>query len=168
MITDAISTLKERNGSSQQAIAKFIEEKHKKSLPSNFRKVLSVQLKKFVKSERLFKVKNSFKISSTEKLAIEIKETQQNKAVKARKKTTKAAQQKVTEKGMRTKRLSQVKTPDALKKDGKKKSVASAAAKVKRLSQVKTPEGMKKKKASVTPLKKKNGSRSTKKAGKQV
>ncbi|RWR94236.1 histone H1-like protein [Cinnamomum micranthum f. kanehirae] len=33
MISEAISSLKERTGSSQQAIAKFIEEKYKTDLP---------------------------------------------------------------------------------------------------------------------------------------
>ncbi|OMP02637.1 Histone H1/H5 [Corchorus capsularis] len=47
MISDAIATLKERTGSSQYVIAKFIEEKHKQ-LPSNFKKLLHVQIKTFV------------------------------------------------------------------------------------------------------------------------
>ncbi|XP_076922131.1 histone H1-like [Bidens hawaiensis] len=47
MIKEAIVTLKERTGSSQYAVTKFIEEKHK-NLPANFKKVLSTQLKKFV------------------------------------------------------------------------------------------------------------------------
>jgi histone H1/5 len=61
-------TLKERKGSrsSQQAIAKLIEDKHKKVLPSKFKKSLSVQLNKFVKCERLVKVNNSFKLSPTD------------------------------------------------------------------------------------------------------
>ena len=63
MITEAIVPLKERTGSSQYAITKFIEEKHKQ-LPSNFRKLLLVQLKKHVASEKLVKVKNSYKLPS--------------------------------------------------------------------------------------------------------
>ncbi|KAG7970977.1 hypothetical protein I3843_07G111900 [Carya illinoinensis] len=74
MISEAILTLKDRTGSSQQAIAKFAEEKYKKVLPPNFKKVLSVQLKRFVKSERLVKIKNSFKVSSTEKVKLAVKE----------------------------------------------------------------------------------------------
>ncbi|KAI9082569.1 hypothetical protein K1719_035438 [Acacia pycnantha] len=153
MISEAISVLKDRTGSSQQAIAKFIEDKHKSLLPPNFRTLLSVQLKKFVKSERLFKVKNSFKISSSEK----------NKTAKPRKKGVTPAQKaakKITEKGLKTKRLSHVKTPEALKKahkDTKKSTVSSAgkARKVKRLNLVKTPDAMKKKKTKVTPMKRK-------------
>ncbi|KAJ6737379.1 HISTONE H1 [Salix viminalis] len=64
MICDAIVTLKERSGSSQYAITKFLEDKHKKHLPANFRKLLLVQLKKLVASAKLVKVKNSFKLPS--------------------------------------------------------------------------------------------------------
>ncbi|GMH13204.1 hypothetical protein Nepgr_015045 [Nepenthes gracilis] len=64
MISDAIVTLKENSGSSQYAITKFIGDKHKQ-LPSNFRKLLLVQLKKNVAAGKLVKVKNSFKLPST-------------------------------------------------------------------------------------------------------
>ncbi|XP_028771081.1 histone H1.2-like isoform X2 [Neltuma alba] len=155
MISDAISTLNDRTGSSQQAISKFIEDKHKSLLPPNFRTRLSVQLKKFVKSERLFKVKNSFKISSTEK----------TRTAKPRKKGAtpeQKAAKKIAEQGLKTKRLSHVKTPEALKKARKDtaKSIASSAGndrKVKRLSQVKTPDAMKKK-TKITPVKRKTTS----------
>ena len=62
MIKDAIVSLKEKNGSSQCAIAKFIEEKNK-PLPSNFKKLLLQNLKKDVASGKLAKVKASFKLS---------------------------------------------------------------------------------------------------------
>jgi len=68
MIKDAIVTLKERTGSSQYAIQKFIEEKHK-SLPPTFRKLLLVNLKRLVASEKLVKVKASFKIPSARSAA---------------------------------------------------------------------------------------------------
>ncbi|GER26504.1 histone H1 [Striga asiatica] len=61
MIKDAIVTLKDRTGSSQPAIAKFIEDKQK-NLPANFRKVLLLQLKKLVANDKLVKVKSSFKL----------------------------------------------------------------------------------------------------------
>ncbi|KAJ8650397.1 hypothetical protein MRB53_003420 [Persea americana] len=64
MICDAIVALKERTGSSQYAISKFIEEKHKPNLPPNFKKTLLSQLKKLVAAEKLVKIKNSFKIST--------------------------------------------------------------------------------------------------------
>ncbi|KAA8527711.1 hypothetical protein F0562_035420 [Nyssa sinensis] len=62
MIKEAIVALKERTGSSQYAIAKFIEEKQK-DLPSNFKRLLLVQLKKLVASGKLTKVKHSFKLA---------------------------------------------------------------------------------------------------------
>lgn len=146
MIVDAISSLNDRTGSSHQAIAKFIKHKHENLLPPNFRTLLSVQLRNFVRSERLFKVNNSYKISSSEKSKLAIHETQSGKTPKPK------AAVKITEKkGPKTKRLSHVKTPEAMKKptnDAKKKSMASSVGKVKRLSQVKTPEVMKKKKST--------------------
>lgn len=62
MIGDAIVTLKDKSGSSQYAITKFIEDKQK-NLPPNFRKLLLVQLKKFVANGKLIKVKSSFKLA---------------------------------------------------------------------------------------------------------
>ncbi|CAI0433929.1 unnamed protein product [Linum tenue] len=63
MISDAIVALKERTGSSQIAITKYIEDKHK-NLPPNFRKMLLFQLKRLVAAEKLVKVKASFKLPS--------------------------------------------------------------------------------------------------------
>ncbi|PWA50647.1 PB1 domain, RWP-RK domain protein [Artemisia annua] len=54
MVSDAIVTLKERNGSSQYAIGKFIQDKYK-DLPTNFKKRLLNQLKKLVASDKLVK-----------------------------------------------------------------------------------------------------------------
>nr|AGC59897.1 histone H1 subtype 6 [Vicia unijuga] len=68
MIKEAIVGLKERTGSSQYAIAKFIEEKHKQ-LPPTFKKLLLQNLKKNVASGKLVKVKGSFKLSTATKPA---------------------------------------------------------------------------------------------------
>ncbi|KAJ8623295.1 hypothetical protein MRB53_031824 [Persea americana] len=118
MISEAISSLKERTGSSQQAIAKFIEEKYKTDLPPTFKKVLSIQLKKFAKSEKLVKVKNSFKLPVSEKvkkLALDVKEKKQKKEnVKSV-----AGVKEGAKKERKMRRLSQVKTPSALKKKKK-------------------------------------------------
>ncbi|XP_074284670.1 histone H1-like [Silene latifolia] len=63
MITEALVALKERTGSSHHAIVKHIEEEQKiKDLPSTFKKILSVQLKKFVANGKLVMVKKSFKL----------------------------------------------------------------------------------------------------------
>lgn len=63
MITEAITSLKERTGSSQYAIAGYIGKKYQSQLPANFKKVLAVQLRNLAKSGKLTKVKNSFKLS---------------------------------------------------------------------------------------------------------
>lgn len=63
MIKEAIASLKERTGSSQYAIAKFIEDKQKDLSPL-FKKHISLQLKKLVASGTLTKVKSSFKLSA--------------------------------------------------------------------------------------------------------
>ncbi|KAM7527015.1 hypothetical protein LguiB_030425 [Lonicera macranthoides] len=132
MITEAIS-LRDRTGSSQPAIVKFIEDKYNKQLPPNFRKILSVQLKKFVKSEKLFKVKNSYKVSSdfsTTELTTKTK--------KVPKKPKEVANNAVEKRVLKTKRLSQVKTPEVLKKSNLS-SIGSKAGKMKKLDEVKTP-----------------------------
>eukprot|EP00253_Pinus_taeda_P005782 PITA_05782 len=63
MITEAITSLKERTGSSQYAIATYIGNKYQSQLPANFKKLLTVQLRNLARSGKLTKVKNSFKLS---------------------------------------------------------------------------------------------------------
>ncbi|CAA0831968.1 Histone H1.2 [Striga hermonthica] len=106
MISEAITTLKDRTGSSQPAIAKFVEDNYEKSLPTNFRKIMSVQLKRLVRLEKISKVKSSYKIPATSKTSI------------PHKKTVTAAGKSAAEKAKKkkTKRLSEVKTPEAVKK----------------------------------------------------
>lgn len=148
MITEAITSLKDRTGSSQSAIAKFIEEQYKTDLPPNFKKILSVQLKKFVKSEKLIKVKNSYKVSAAGKVKIPDNSAKENSGQK-NKSTKEVNAKKAVENAAKTKRLSQVKTPEGLKKDQKGKNpTATKGGKVKRLSQVKTPDALKKSKVS--------------------
>ena len=63
----AILALKDRNGSSVPAIAKYLAANYK--LPDNFKKILSTQLKNLVKSEKLVKVKASYKLGEALKKA---------------------------------------------------------------------------------------------------
>lgn len=171
MISEAITTLKDRSGSSQPAIAKYVEAEYRKLLPPNFKKILSVQLKKFVKSEKLTKVKNSYKVSppklvpKSAKKKIQPKKTARTgaaAAARARRRVPNKKgnnKRKANEKATKTKRLSQVKTPEALKKKSRGRLVANVkgsvtGAKMKRLSQVKTPEALRKKKADSLPVKK--------------
>ncbi|XP_028099026.1 histone H1-like [Camellia sinensis] len=116
MISEAISSLKDRTGSSQPAIAKFMEEKYSSLLPPNFKKMLLIQLKKFVKSEKLVKIKNSYEVSTSEN--VKLVTAAAAASIKEFEKTNKA----VVKNGEKTKRLSQVKTPKALKKKKKKVS----------------------------------------------
>jgi histone H1/5 len=67
MVKAAIVSLKERSGSSVHAIAKYFAATYK--LPDGWKKVLSTQVKKLVKSERLLQVKNSFKLGEALKKA---------------------------------------------------------------------------------------------------
>ncbi|KAL6142847.1 hypothetical protein ACLB2K_061123 [Fragaria x ananassa] len=93
MITEAIVALKERTGSSQYAITKFVEEKHKQ-LPQSFRKLLLLNLKKLVASGKLVKVKASFKLPPRSSVALAsaapAKEKTKPVASKAKKSTTAA------------------------------------------------------------------------------
>lgn len=61
MITAAITALKERNGSSRQAIAKYIE-KNYSSLPSNHSALLTHHLKRLKNNGHLLMVKHSYKL----------------------------------------------------------------------------------------------------------
>lgn len=67
MIKEAIAALKDRTGSSLVAIAKYMEEKHGASLPANYKKMLSVQLRAFAAKGKLVKVKASYKLSDAAK-----------------------------------------------------------------------------------------------------
>ncbi|KAL3849722.1 hypothetical protein ACJIZ3_011604 [Penstemon smallii] len=153
MISEAITTIKDRTGSSQPAIAKFIEENYAKQLPPNFRKILSIQLKRLVGSEKLVKVKNSYKISSTEKVKKPSNPVKEKTSPIPKKKTSNKPDPKVAiakksvEKAKKMKRLSQIKTPDALKKTkpaaGKKVKESKAATPVKRRTSSRPPPAKK-------------------------
>ena len=61
MNQDAIAAMKGKTVSSQYAVAKFIEDK-RKNLPSNFKRLPPVQLKKIMASEKFVKVKALYKL----------------------------------------------------------------------------------------------------------
>ncbi|MCH80574.1 telomere repeat-binding factor 4-like, partial [Trifolium medium] len=54
MVFEALSTLKDTNGSDLNAIASFIEQKHQ--VPQNFRRTLSSRLRTLVNQEKLEKI----------------------------------------------------------------------------------------------------------------
>ncbi|KAL3507709.1 hypothetical protein ACH5RR_033091 [Cinchona calisaya] len=140
MIKEAIVALKERSGSSPYAIAKFTEEKQK-DLPANFKKLMSVQLKKLVASGKLTKVKNSFKLGAPVKPSTaSVAEKKPKKAVAVKKATAAGTKRKRTAVG-----------GDVEKKPKKKVTAAAAVAKVKKTPAKKAPV---KKAVKKTPVKK--------------
>nr|POF10699.1 histone h1.2 [Quercus suber] len=130
MITEAIVTLKEKTGSSQYAITKYSEEKHK-HLPTSFRKLLLFHLKKLVASGKLVKVKNSFKLAP----AAPVKKSSTVSAPAKPKSVAKPKATKVAPKAKKVARTSSRTTPSKkaapAKKAPKPKSVKSPAAKKK-------------------------------------
>ncbi|KAK4780911.1 hypothetical protein SAY87_017017 [Trapa incisa] len=67
MIKEALQGLNERSGSSSYAIAKFIKDKYKSILPTNFKKILNIQIKNSVGKGKLIKIKGSYKLSQASK-----------------------------------------------------------------------------------------------------
>ncbi|KAH9682232.1 hypothetical protein WN943_028971 [Citrus x changshan-huyou] len=152
MINEAITALKERTGSSQFAIAKFIEEKQKASLPNNFKKLLLVQLKKLVANGKLVKVKNSFKLppkssSSTAAAAAKKPKPSSTGATAAKKpkpsstaaaaaKKPKASSTDAAAKQTKSKPKAKEAAVKSIKSPAKK---AVVAAKVKKLKSIRSP-----------------------------
>ncbi|XP_057766474.1 telomere repeat-binding factor 4-like [Salvia miltiorrhiza] len=62
MIFEALSTLKDLNGSDSSAIASFIEQRHE--VPPNFRRALTSRLRTLVQQDKLEKVQNHYKIKN--------------------------------------------------------------------------------------------------------
>ncbi|XP_047152042.1 telomere repeat-binding factor 4-like isoform X1 [Vigna umbellata] len=60
MVFEALSALKDNNGSDLSAIVSFIEQKHQ--VPQNFRRALSTRLRRLVSQGKLEKVQNCYKI----------------------------------------------------------------------------------------------------------
>ncbi|OIW03766.1 hypothetical protein TanjilG_30042 [Lupinus angustifolius] len=58
MVFEALSTIKDVNGSDVSAILSFIEQKHQ--VPSNFKRALSTRLKRLVNQGKLEKVQNGY------------------------------------------------------------------------------------------------------------
>ncbi|ERN16825.1 histone H1 [Amborella trichopoda] len=139
MVMEAIVALKERTGSSSQAIANFIQAEYGGGLPPNFKKMLSLQLKKLQKSEKLTRVKNSYKLAPSAKAVVKAKNLKITEASKSRASPNLAKDEEwglekeeewglEKKKGAKSKRLSQVKSPNSLKVLTPKKSPKSIRA----------------------------------------
>ena len=112
MVKAAILALKDRNGSSVPAIAKYLAANYK--LPDNFKKILSTQLKNLVKSEKLLKVKASYKLGEILKKPPKKKVVKKKKIVK--KKPKKKPKKKIVKKKPKKKPKKAAKKPKAAKK----------------------------------------------------
>nr|ACU21349.1 unknown [Glycine max] len=140
MIAEAIASLKERTGSSQYAMTKYIEGKHKE-LPATYKKLVLVHLKKSVAAGKLVKVKNSFKLAPTKPAPVK---------AAAPKKPTKAA----------TKPASKPKAATPKKKAVAKPKAKAAATTAKPKSK---PAKVAAKKVAAKPAKKKTPVKAVKK-----
>merc|ERR1739849_35820 len=99
MVKAALVALKDRTGSSTQAIAKYMKANY--DLPENFAKSLSRFLKKFVESGKLVKVKASYKLGS---LKTEPKPKKKKVVKKKAPKKTTAPKKKVAKKPKKPKK----------------------------------------------------------------
>ena len=137
MIKEAIAALKDRTGSSSVAIAKYIEEKHGKALPANFKKMLSVQLRSSAAKGKLVKVKASYKLSDAAKKDSPKAKPAAKPAKDAAKPKKKAAEKPKKTAAVGTKRkapekkklVTKAKKSPAAKAKAKPKTVRSPAAK---------------------------------------
>ncbi|KAH6761678.1 hypothetical protein C2S52_019111 [Perilla frutescens var. hirtella] len=66
IIFEALSTLKEPNGSDSSAIATYIEQRQE--VPQNFKRALSSRLRRLVQQDKLEKVQNCYRIKSKPQL----------------------------------------------------------------------------------------------------
>ena len=146
MSAEAIGALKERTGSSQLAIAKWIEGKYAGVLPANFKKQLSLQLKKLSQKGKLVQIKHSYKLSELKKPAKVVKKVVAKKASVEKKvvkaiKSPKKAIKKTVAKSTSAKIKPAKRTTVNPKKDVKVVSKAAAAIDEKKTS---APSGLKK------------------------
>jgi len=142
MIKEAISALKERTGSSSHAIAKYMEDKHGPSLPANYKKMLSIQLRGFAAKGKLVKVKASYKLSDAAKkeapkakpaaaktVAAKAAAKPKKSAAAAKPKKTAAAAAGTKRKAPEKKVVAKPKKSPAAKAKAKPKTVKSPASK---------------------------------------
>ena len=125
MVKAAILALKDRNGSSVPAIAKYVGSNFK--LPGNFKKILSTQLKNLVKSGKLVKVKASYKLGEALKKAP--KKPKKKAAPKKKKPKAKKAPKKPKAKKPKAKKAKKAPKKKAAKKKAPKKKAAKKAKK---------------------------------------
>ena len=126
MVKAAILALKDRNGSSVPAIAKYLAANYK--LPDNFKKILSTQLKNLVKSGKLLKVKASYKLGDALKKA---PKKPKKKAAPKKKKAAKKPKKKAAKKPKKAAKKAAKKPKKATKKKTVKKAAKKPSSKKK-------------------------------------
>ena len=137
LIKEAISTLKDRTGSSRQAIAKVVEVKKGASYA---KARLNMALKKGVDTAALTQVKGSYKLA---KVAAKVKVAKKKPAAKKKSVTKKAAPKKTTAKSIKptakkTTSATKSKKPTAKKTTSATKSKKPVAKKTKTVKKTAT------------------------------
>ena len=124
-IKKAIATLKDRTGSSRQAIKNFIEKEDGKEMAGVTNRAFLTALKKGVTDGKLVQVKGSYKLAAAEKKAPKPKKkkvVKKKKTVVKKKKTVvKKKAKKVSAKKTSTKKKSASKKKKSVKKKVKAK-----------------------------------------------
>merc|ERR1712188_280900 len=100
----ALVALKDRTGSSSQAIAKYMKAEY--DLPENFTKMLNRMLKKYAEEGKLVKVKASYKLGSLKNEPKPKKKKVVNKKKVVKKKTTPQRRRPQRRRPLRRRRLS--------------------------------------------------------------
>merc|ERR1712194_55709 len=141
-IVKCVLELKERTGSSRQAIKKYLAANEKKEIKTH---ILNAALKKGVADGKLVMVKASYKVSADTKKALTKKAAPKKKAAAPKKKKATATKKKTKKK----------KTTGTKKKTTtKKKTATKKKAAPKKKTATKKKAAPKKKKSASSPAKK--------------
>ena len=127
MISSAIKTLKERGGSSRQAILKHIVANYKIADPAKAQVYAKLAIRKMLANEKLIQVKGSFKLPKEEKAAKPKKVKEPTEKKPAAKKSVKKAKKPETKDTKKTAVKKSAKKP--VKKPAAKKPAAKKSAK---------------------------------------
>lgn len=148
MIKEALLALHEKGGSSPYAVAKYMEDKHMDELPSNFRKILGLQLKNSAAKGKLIKIKASYKLSDAGKKETTTK-TSTKKLPKADPEKKPRSTRSTATVAKKTEAPKKAKATKKSKKVGGKRTRKSTPAKAKQPKSIKSPAAKRAKKVAV-------------------
>lgn len=151
MISEALEALNEKTGSSPYAIAKHMEEKHKDNLPYDFKKTMTLTLKKSVANGKLIKIKASYKLAKSGKpvkTTSTAKKSPANAKTKAPKPKLKAAEAKPKAVNAKTKAAKAKPMAAEAKPKATEAAKKEATAAKRKPKMIKSPAKKKAKKAS--------------------